>query len=71
MLPSFTDPNLSLTINNVAAPAYGLRVGFAWWIPGFILATAYSVFVYRHFRGKVHVAEPALETEGLRMSLDS
>lgn len=53
VLPSITDPNLSLTINNVAAPAYGLRVGFAWWIPGFILATTYSFLVYRHFRGKV------------------
>jgi cytochrome d ubiquinol oxidase subunit II len=53
VLPSVTDPALSLTITNVAAPAYGLRVGFAWWIPGFILATSYSFLVYRHFRGKV------------------
>lgn len=53
VLPSVTDPNLSLTIQNVAAPEYGLRVGFAWWIPAFILATSYSFFVYRHFRGKV------------------
>jgi len=53
VLPSVTDPNLSLTIHNVAAPGYGLRVGFAWWIPAFILATSYSFLVYRHFRGKV------------------
>jgi cytochrome bd ubiquinol oxidase subunit II len=53
VLPSVTDPNLSLTIHNVAAPGYGLRVGFAWWIPAFILAVSYSFVVYRHFRGKV------------------
>lgn len=53
VLPSVTDPALSLTIQNVAAPAYGLRIGFAWWIPAFILATTYSFVVYRHFRGKV------------------
>lgn len=53
VLPSTGDPELSLTINNVAAPAYGLRIGFIWWIPAFLLATAYSVLVYRHFRGKV------------------
>jgi cytochrome bd ubiquinol oxidase subunit II len=53
VLPSVTDPALSLTIANVAAPAYGLRVGFAWWIPAFILAVSYSFLVYRHFRGKV------------------
>jgi cytochrome d ubiquinol oxidase subunit II len=53
VLPSVTDPGLSLTIHNVAAPSYGLRVGFAWWIPAFILATSYSFVVYRHFRGKV------------------
>ncbi|HTA41653.1 MAG TPA: cytochrome d ubiquinol oxidase subunit II [Bryobacteraceae bacterium] len=53
VLPSITDPSLSLTINNVAAPAYGLRIGFAWWIPAFLLASAYSFVVYRHFRGKV------------------
>lgn len=53
VLPSVGDPGLSLTIHNVAAPAYGLRVGFAWWIPGFLLAATYSFIVYRHFRGKV------------------
>jgi cytochrome d ubiquinol oxidase subunit II len=56
VLPSTGDPTLSLTINNVAAPPYGLRIGFAWWIPAFLLACAYSFLVYRHFRGKVVVA---------------
>ena len=53
------DPGLSLTIHNVAAPPYGLAIGFAWWIPGFVLALAYSIFVYRHFRGKVTVSRAA------------
>ncbi len=53
VLPSVGDPGLSLTITNVAAPAYGLRIGFFWWIPAFLLATTYSFVVYRYFRGKV------------------
>ena len=31
----------------------GLYVGLWWWIPGMLLAAVYSVFVYRHFSGKV------------------
>jgi cytochrome bd ubiquinol oxidase subunit II len=56
LLPAVPDAGLSLTIHNVAAPHYGLAIGFMWWIPGFVLALAYSTFVYRHFRGKVAVA---------------
>src|SRR6202012_3359210 len=55
VLPSVPDASRSLTIYNAAAPAYGLAVGFRWWIPAFFLASGYSVFVYRHFRGKVGV----------------
>jgi cytochrome d ubiquinol oxidase subunit II len=53
VLPASTGPSLSLTIHNAATDPYGLRVGLAWWIPGMILATGYTVFVYRHFAGKV------------------
>jgi len=53
VLPSNTDPNLSLTIYNTAPAAYGLRVGLAWWIPGMALASAYSIFTHRKFAGKV------------------
>lgn len=53
VLPSNTDPDAGLTVSNAAAPSYGLYVGLAWWIPGMILATLYSVLVYRHFAGKV------------------
>jgi len=53
VLPSNTDSALSLTVTNAAAPSYGLYIGLAWWIPGMLLAAGYSVFVYRHFAGKV------------------
>jgi cytochrome d ubiquinol oxidase subunit II len=57
VLPAVPDAGRSLTIFNVAASGYGLRVGFFWWIPAFLLALGYSFFVYRHFSGKVQVPE--------------
>jgi cytochrome bd ubiquinol oxidase subunit II len=53
VLPSNGAPETSLTVTNAAAASYGLWVGLCWWIPGMLLATIYSVFVYRHFAGKV------------------
>jgi cytochrome d ubiquinol oxidase subunit II len=53
VLPSNTSPDAGLTVTNAAAAEYGLYVGLAWWIPGMALALLYSVFVYRHFKGKV------------------
>jgi cytochrome d ubiquinol oxidase subunit II len=53
VLPSNTDPNLSLTIYNTAPGEYGLRIGLVWWIPGMALASAYSIFTHRKFAGKV------------------
>jgi cytochrome bd ubiquinol oxidase subunit II len=58
VLPSRTDPALGLTIDRVAAPAYGLQVGLFWWVPGMILVAIYFTYVYRHFAGKVHLDEP-------------
>jgi cytochrome d ubiquinol oxidase subunit II len=55
VLPASTDPGLSLTIFNTAAGAHGLRVGLVWWGMGMTLAICYFVFIYRMFRGKVHV----------------
>lgn len=57
VLPAVPDAGASLTIYNSAAPAYGLKVGLMWFVPGFLLAIGYSVFVYRHFAGKVRVEE--------------
>jgi cytochrome d ubiquinol oxidase subunit II len=55
LLPSSTDPALSLTVNNSAAGSYGLRAGLAWFIPGMLLAGAYAVFTYRRFSGKLQL----------------
>jgi len=59
VLPSRIDPSYGLTVHNAAAQDYGLTVGLAWWIPGMILVSAYFVFAYRRFAGKVR-----LEGEG-------
>jgi cytochrome d ubiquinol oxidase subunit II len=53
VLPSSTDPALSLTIYNAAAALYGLEVGLIWFIPGMLLASAYFIYTYRSFAGKV------------------
>jgi cytochrome d ubiquinol oxidase subunit II len=53
VLPSNTDPSLSLTVYNASAAEYGLKVGLAWWVPGILLAIGYHVFIYTHFKGKV------------------
>ena len=57
VLPSNTDPKLGLTIASAQTAPYGLSVALAWWIPGMILVVAYSVFIYRHFAGKVRLEE--------------
>jgi cytochrome d ubiquinol oxidase subunit II len=59
VLPSSTDPSYSLTIDNTATGAHGMRVGFVWWGIGMLLATTYFIFLYRMFRGKVRVDEGA------------
>ena len=56
VLPASTNPALSLTAHNAKAPDYGLKIGLIWWIIGIILATIYSVTVYRRFAGKVSVS---------------
>jgi cytochrome d ubiquinol oxidase subunit II len=54
VLPASTGPAYSLTVYNAKAADYGLRVGLVWWIIGMALATAYFVYVYRNFAGKVN-----------------
>lgn len=63
LLPASNDASLSLTAFNSAAPNYGLAVGLKWWIPGFALAISYSIFIYRHFRGKVVIPHPEPESQ--------
>jgi cytochrome bd ubiquinol oxidase subunit II len=57
VLPSTLDPAHGLTVSSAAAGAHGLKVALGWWIPGMGLATAYTVFVYRKFAGKVSAEE--------------
>jgi cytochrome d ubiquinol oxidase subunit II len=52
LLPSNADPSLGLTAQGTAAPAYGLRVGLLWWVPGMALVATYFTIVYRRFAGK-------------------
>lgn|GEM_PF-1590508 len=53
VLPSNGTPDSSLTIYNAAAAEHGLTIALWWFIPGMALATAYSIFAYRHFAGKI------------------
>ena len=55
LLPSNVDAARSLTVANASAASYGLRIGLFWFVPAFALALGYSVFVYRHFAGKVEI----------------
>jgi cytochrome d ubiquinol oxidase subunit II len=59
VLPSNTDPALSLNIHNTAAARYGLGVGLGWFIPGMLLAAGYFTYTYRSFTGKVKAEEEA------------
>lgn len=57
LLPSSTNPELGLSVYNVATSEYGMKVGLFWWIPGIILVTAYFTYTYRRFSGKVNLEE--------------
>jgi cytochrome d ubiquinol oxidase subunit II len=53
VLPAAGDPAASLTIHNASGPPYSLWVGLLWWVPGMILVTIYTTYVYRKMAGKV------------------
>jgi cytochrome d ubiquinol oxidase subunit II len=57
MLKSTLDPAFSLSAENSAASAHGLRAGLLWWLLGVPLAVTYFVIVFRLHRGKVKVGE--------------
>lgn len=52
LLPGSTDPAWGLTAQGTAASDSEMKTTLAWWIPGMILASGYSGFVYWKFRGK-------------------
>ncbi|HEX5135881.1 MAG TPA: cytochrome d ubiquinol oxidase subunit II, partial [Planctomycetota bacterium] len=51
LLPGNTDASLGLTAQAAAAPAYGLRIGLLWWIPGMALVATYFTILFRRFAG--------------------
>ena len=53
LLISTVDPAYSLTVANAAASPAGLRTAFVWFLVGFSLVVAYSLYIYRAFWGKV------------------
>jgi cytochrome d ubiquinol oxidase subunit II len=53
VLPASTNRDWSLTIQNAAAPHYGLTIGLVWWAIGMVFTLGYFTFIYRMFRGKV------------------
>jgi cytochrome d ubiquinol oxidase subunit II len=55
VLPSSTIPAYGLTVYNTAARSYGLGIGIAWWTVGIVVALGYFIYLFRSFRGKVHV----------------
>lgn len=57
LLISTVHPAHSLTISNAAASREGLRTALDWFLVGFSLVVAYSVYVHRCFRGKVVLSE--------------
>jgi len=57
LLRSSIDESFNLTIQNSAASNYGLGVGIIWWSIGMLFVTAYFVFIYRKFKGKVKLSE--------------
>ena len=55
LLPASTNQAYSLTVENAKASEYGLRIGIVWWLIGMALASAYSIYTYRSFAGKVEL----------------
>jgi cytochrome d ubiquinol oxidase subunit II len=53
VLPAAGDGAASLTIYNASGPPYAMWVALFWWVPGMILVSIYTTFVYRQMRGKV------------------
>jgi len=55
MLYSTLAPEHSLTAYAVASSSYAFLLASMWWPVGFVLATAYFVFISRRYAGKVSV----------------
>lgn len=56
MLTSTLAPSNDLTVYNASAGEVGLRVGLIWWTLAIVLALGYFTYLFRSFRGKVHLS---------------
>jgi len=65
VLPALPDAAACLTATAAATSEHGLRVALAWWIPGMLLASGYTAYVYRSFAGKVEVERDDFASEGV------
>jgi cytochrome d ubiquinol oxidase subunit II len=57
VLPSTVGAGPSLTVDNASSPARTLTVALYWWIPGMVLVSAYTTFIYRRMSAKVSVSD--------------
>jgi len=55
LLPATTGADRDITLLRAISSHHTLVVGFVWWAFGMALASAYIVFVYSKFRGKVDI----------------
>ena len=58
VLPSSLNPDFALTVDTAKAGAHGLRIGLAWWLIGMALVSAYTIYTYGNFSGKISDFEP-------------
>ena len=57
MLHSTLAPENSLTAYEGAATGHGLAIALVWWPVALLLSIVYSLFIHRHYAGKVRPAE--------------
>jgi cytochrome d ubiquinol oxidase subunit II len=57
MLRSTLAPENSLTAYEGAATGYGLAIALVWWPIALVLSISYSLFIHRHYAGKVRPAD--------------
>jgi cytochrome bd-type quinol oxidase subunit 2 len=57
ILHSTLAPQYSLSAYKYAAAGHGLAVAFVWWPIALILAVGCFLFIYRHYSGKVKLAQ--------------
>jgi hypothetical protein len=57
MLHSTLAPEHSLSAYQNAAPGKGLAIALVWWPVALIGSAVYSLFIYKHYAGKVRPLE--------------